>query len=394
MKINWFSNAPWAKTGYGNQTNLFVPKIADDHEMSITAFYGLQGGIIMWQKGIPVFPVYRHNYGQDIWGAHARYVGADIIISLIDAWVMQPENLPKGMKWYPWFPVDCEPMPLEVSEAVRKAEKGITMSKFGQKQAELLGLDTYYVPHGIDTKTFKPADMTLARQQLGLPQDKFIVGMVAANKGLPPRKAFYQQIAAFAAFHKKHSDSILYLHTYDGVQGDDACDLPLFCTLMGLKSGYMQRRGVPVDATLDVVFVDQYSNILGLPNEYMVDVYNALDVMMLVSMGEGFGIPIVEAQSCGCPVIVGDWTSMSELCFSGWKVSKGEAIQSFNPMFNTFQWQTTEAAVFDRLEKAYQVKGNQDYRERARKGALAYDVDKVYNKYWKPVLADIEKGLK
>jgi hypothetical protein len=27
MRINWFSNSPWASTGYGVQTRLFVPRI-------------------------------------------------------------------------------------------------------------------------------------------------------------------------------------------------------------------------------------------------------------------------------------------------------------------------------------------------------------------------------
>jgi FkbM family methyltransferase len=35
------------------------------------------------------------------------------------------------------------------------------------------------------------------------------------------------------------------------------------------------------------------------------------------------------------------------------------------------------------------MKGNEDYRKRARDGALAYDADKVAEKYWKPVLEKI-----
>ena len=50
-------------------------------------------------------------------------------------------------------------------------------------------------------------------------------------------------------------------------------------------------------------------------------------------------------------------------------------------------------AVVDRMLKAYEMRGNNEYRSRARDGALAYDADKVTEKYWKPVLADIEANL-
>jgi hypothetical protein len=112
----------------------------------------------------------------------------------------------------------------------------------------------------------------------------------------------------------------------------------------------------------------------------------------LVSWGEGFGIPIVEAETAGCPVIVGDWTSMGELCFSGWKVDKSEAVPIWTPV-GAYQYIAPAGPIYERYEMAYRMKGNQEYRERARKGALAYDADKVTEKYWKPVLEDIEQGL-
>jgi glycosyltransferase involved in cell wall biosynthesis len=113
---------------------------------------------------------------------------------------------------------------------------------------------------------------------------------------------------------------------------------------------------------------------------------------MSVSMGEGFGIPIVEAQSSGCPVIVGGWTSMSELCFSGWKVREREADPYWTPLAS-YQYTPRIDAIKDRLEQAYQMRGNMDYRSRARDGALAYDADKITEKYWKPVLETIEGNL-
>jgi glycosyltransferase involved in cell wall biosynthesis len=252
------------------------------------------------------------------------------------------------------------------------------MSKFGKRMAEMAGLDVWYVPHAVDTNIFKPLDRTEAREHLKWPQDKFIVGMVAANKGNPSRKAFYEQIAAFAALHHEHPDTMMYLHTDAGLNGGDVVNLHKFINRMGLKIGE------------DVLIADAYMYGLGYPDQFMVDAYNAMDVLTNVSLGEGFGIPILEAQACGTPVIVGDWTSMSELCFAGWKVLKEEAVPVYHDYFDAFQWQATTAAIYDRMEQAYAAKGDYELRNQARRGALPYDADSVTRRYWKPILKEME----
>lgn len=381
MKINWFSNSIWARSGYGNQTAVFVPRLQGlGHQMSITAFYGLEGAIINLGD-IPIYPRGHAMYGQDVWSAHAYHAGADVCISLLDAWVFEPQNNPHHIPWVPWFPVDMDPLPERIRERVQLALKRIVFSQFGQKMVNNAGLDCYYVPHGVDTKVFAPGDRKAAIETTGLPKDRFIVGMVAANKGNPSRKAFTPQLEAFAMFHQKHDDAFLYLHTNRSERGEGAgVNLPELLKYLGLVEGR------------DYSFCDQYQNMLGFPDNYMAALYNAFDVHMLVSMGEGFGIPILEAQACGCPVIVGDWTSMSELCFSGWKVSQREAVKWWTPLA-AYQWFPQPEAVANRLEAAYHARDIDSMRDRARNGALKFDADRVTEKYWKPVLENIETIL-
>lgn len=84
MKVMWCSNAPWCRTGYGTQTEIWVPRLAElGHDMAIFAFHGLQGGMIDWQ-GIPVYPAGLQPYGGDVVGMHARHFGADLVITLMD----------------------------------------------------------------------------------------------------------------------------------------------------------------------------------------------------------------------------------------------------------------------------------------------------------------------
>lgn len=392
MNISILSNAPWARTGYGNQVALFAPRfMAMGHKVAITAFYGLEGGVLGFNTphgDIPVYPRGGHPYGLDVMAAHAAHFKADVIISLIDAWVIEPSVVSPGLMWCPWYPVDHEPLPVAIRDRIARAYARIVYSRFGERMTQDAGLDCYYVPHGIDTGLFRPVDRDEAKERLGFPKDKFIVGMVAANKGTPSRKAFMQNIAAFAALKHRHPDSMLYLHTVkDDLHG--GVNLPEYIQSLGLTWTQSLR---PDAKQADVVFCDQYQNNLGYPEEYMNAAYNSMDVLLSVSMGEGFGIPIVEAQATGCPVIVGDWTSMPELCFSGWMVAKADAEPFWTPLA-AYQFIPHVPAITDLLLAAYDKAGNEDYRRNAREGALAYDADRVAGTYWQPTLADLAERV-
>src|SRR5512133_3596916 len=105
MRILWISNGLHTKTGYGVQSNLFVPRIkAAGHDIAVLAYYGVEGGQLN-MNGIPIYPKSAHPYGQDIMGAHAHNFQADIIMSLMDVWVFQPQNT-GGKAWVPYYPVD------------------------------------------------------------------------------------------------------------------------------------------------------------------------------------------------------------------------------------------------------------------------------------------------
>jgi glycosyltransferase involved in cell wall biosynthesis len=50
-----------------------------------------------------------------------------------------------------------------------------------------------------------------------------------------------------------------------------------------------------------------------VPDEDLVALYNAAEVLAYPSFYEGFGIPIIEAMQCGCPVMTSDLASMKEV---------------------------------------------------------------------------------
>ena len=380
MRISWLSNAPFCATGYGSQLKLVLPYLKNlGHEQSVQAFYGHQGSPINYND-VVVYGSVAHPFGMDVVRAHANNFKADFVLSNMDAWVIEPAMFFE-QKWVAWFPIDSEPIPPLVLEKVSQAWHRIVWTEFAKREMDKAGLDYDYIPYAVDTELFQPGDKKQAREIAHMPQDKFIVGMVAMNKGYPPRKAFYQNIEAFKLLHDKHPDTMLYMHTLDGSRPNgEVVDLVAFCKSLGLKVGE------------DVVFAEQYSYVIGYPDAAMVTLYNCFDVHLLVSMGEGFGMPQLEAQACGVPVICGDWTTMPELLFSGWKVEKKDATPLYT-LQNSYQFIPHVKAIADRLEQAYKMQGSKDYSKRARYGAMEYDIRRVVEKHWKPVLANIEKKL-
>jgi glycosyltransferase involved in cell wall biosynthesis len=60
-----------------------------------------------------------------------------------------------------------------------------------------------------------------------------------------------------------------------------------------------------------------YKNYYFISRQELGNYYNSADVLFFASIKEGFGLPILEAQSCGLPVITSNTTSMPYVAASG-----------------------------------------------------------------------------
>jgi glycosyltransferase involved in cell wall biosynthesis len=128
-------------------------------------------------------------------------------------------------------------------------------------------------------------------------------------------------------------------------------------------------------------FIDPYLYRTALNQEIVSATYTAMDVFLGVSMGEGFGIPTIEAQACGTRVIVSDFAASTELVGEGWLV---DCQPYWDPMQRSFFTTPLIPSIVDALEKAYQ-KGR-SRSQQAIDFALLYDADTIFESHWKPVL--------
>ena len=295
------SNAPWSQSGYGQQMAEILPRIVKEgYPVAACDFFGLEGGKL-FIDGVLHYPKIAHVYGSDALLHHAEDFKSDVQFTLQDIWVLNPEDLKKVKRFIPILPIDHDPVPNAVFEKLRYAYRIVTYSKFGTEQLKKKGLASTYIPHTVNTEIFKPLDKEASKRMLGVSPDTFVCGMVAANKDNPPRKCFQEVMDAFKMFKKDVPNSILYIHTNPDFPG--GFPIKEYADFIGIGD--------------DVLFPDQYQMNFVIDKEKMAMIYNSFDVLLSPSFSEGFGVPIIESQSCGVPAIVNNWTSMPELVRPG-----------------------------------------------------------------------------
>ena len=378
MRILLHSNAPWAPTGYGTQCALIAKSLRNlGHDVAISAFYGLAGNVIEWE-GFTVYPCGLHEFGDDIVDSHAKHWRADCFITLQDTWTLPLDLGHRGIPWVALVPVDSDPLAQSVATPLRAScFQVVAYSKFGRDKLSEAGIQADYIPHGIDMTIYYPDPTPKGelKERLGFPSDSFLVGMVAANKGWPSRKSFEECFTAFAQFAKEYPDAQFYAHSMAPpvYKGPDLNDL-------GAAYGISDR----------LRFANPYFLLAGLDAGEMRKNYSAFDVLLNPSYGEGFGIPIVEAQACGVPVIVTDYSSMPELCGGGWLVQP--ARKHWTPL-NNFNMEPSIPGILEALREAYRHRGNEKIRADALHLAQRYDQRIIETEFWKPFLERLEDRL-
>jgi hypothetical protein len=75
-QILFYSNAPWAATGYGQQTAQICKRLKEEgNNIAIHANYGLEGSSTVW-NGFTVYPKGNSVYSDDVMVAHYLALGA------------------------------------------------------------------------------------------------------------------------------------------------------------------------------------------------------------------------------------------------------------------------------------------------------------------------------
>lgn len=318
MNILYHSAVPWVHTGYGRCTQEIAPRLHnEDHKVDLQSMNAVTKGSLMWHGESLDYeldePMKVHSaegpFGLRGVVDNFDEADADLYFTHFDTWMRQARNsIPEmSIPYVSYVIVDHDPVPKAVIEQVQNAEMTVAMSEWGKMKMEDKGARPICIPHGVDTDDFKPLGDSIDDMHLKVEDaqtgelnkvnvnDRFIVGMVAANHG--DRKRIPQHLEAFKKFlDEVDEDALMYVHTEQNAQE-------------GYNLGEVfSEIGVP-QRNLIWPSSEEYGEV---GDAYLNRWYNAFDVLVNCSQGESWGLTITEAMAAGTPAIVTNFSSMPE----------------------------------------------------------------------------------
>lgn len=316
-KILWYGDSAILHTGFATVARNVLSGLAKMYP----------GQYEVAQLGLNHHPYasYDHNiypfdiimpYGSDPTSALRSYCEVfkpDLVIMNHDLWItkfaVEDGALPNRKFPIAFYqPIDgvtiTGGVPLSWQETIQKQDFTITYAEWAR--------DAYLrvcpemtdrisaISHGVDTKLFRPEPQLKQSNN----DDSILVGMVAMNQY---RKDHPTLLRAIAKVAKKFPNIKLYMHC--PVTNRIGFDLRQLIVDYGISDNV-------IDTSVDGVRVSEGGIAL---LQDMPGIYNMLDMHVLSTTGEGFGLPHAEAMACGIPSLATDYTTLHDLMPFKWQ---------------------------------------------------------------------------
>jgi len=260
----------------------------------------------------------------------------DIVLSYRDPWMddwIAHSPLRPYFHWV-WMPtVDSAPQKRSWLETFATCDALFAYSEFGQRTLEEQSNNSLNVvgcaSPALDPDVYKPVpSKSQHKESFGLPADCFIVGTVMRNQR---RKLFIELMKSFKIFLDKAPPHIadktyLYLHTsYPEKSGWDIAEgimehglgskvlVTYVCRNCSSFHASPFKDALAVCKNCNARAAVMPSVAVGLTIPDLIKIYNLFDLYVQYAICEGFGMPQVEAASCGVPIASTDYSAMEDV---------------------------------------------------------------------------------
>jgi D-inositol-3-phosphate glycosyltransferase len=363
-------------------------------------------GELIHTDGFTVHPC--NLRGGDLFGAYqgrdlARERRADVVLLLNDLWMLKnymnalrPVREEVGTRVVAYSPLDGRLPGPSLMEPFDAVDRFVAYTAFAQREmsaavSQLTAAGARFafdridvIPHGVDVEAFYPLGSRRAvRRELfaGRPDareldDAFIV--LNANRP-SPRKRLDLTIEGFARFAQGKRDVRLYLHQAIQ-QPKDRARIEAWIDRAGIRD----RVIMPIGLGDETITSDDRLNLI----------YNACDVGLNTTMGEGWGLVSVEHGATGAAQIVPRHSACEEI-WNGAALMLDPIERGVPEEFSPLELATVSAEqVAEALEMLYR-----DVALRQRLSTAAFDVARRpeyswarIGKQWEALLREARRG--
>ena len=397
MRIIFQGDRMWGRSAYSKIIfNLSTRLLQEGHQVAhIPMTRSLKGGPFN-QNGVVIYPSGLDTFSQDVSVEHYLHYNADMLITVKEPWVFSTLHK-EAINFVPMAIIDHAPVSASITSRLHTAFKVIAISRFGQSELRKNKIDSTYIPHGIPDvyQRLSEEKRIACREMFSLEPDEFVVGIVAMNRS---RKLIARQILGYKRFLENNPDVNSHLFLWTDLQPSGTMDEPT--TGISDVGVHLLPEIMELGMGDDIKWPDRKTVVNGIPewdgDNYrdgwdMVKLYNAFDVNMLCTGGEGAGLPYIEAAACGVPSICTDYAAAPEYVGPGLTVPAKEYIILNSP--GTRYALPSIDGMADALTKLY----NTDREKLSRKltrHAERYRWDNIVKRYVNPFMDECEKDLK
>ena len=353
-KFLWFGDGAPVATGFGRVSESILDGLFELNKYELVQL-GLNYYGDPHNKPYDIYPI----TSDDIFGVRKLKsvlpaVLPDVLITNNDIWAMDwiPQVLErvrmqsgKRIPWIAYFPIDGTPVKPKWLKFIKEnIDYPITYTAWASQMMKNVDGTTEidFIYHGVDPTIFKPNDDTKKQFKAQLSSDlerdiNFVIGYVGRNQ---PRKRLPELLLAYKFFAKDKKDTLLYLHTSTPDRGWDLAEV-------------MRSLEVPSDS---VLITPKLSPAQGLEDARLASLYNLFDVLCLPTVGEGFGLPLVEAMASGCPIVSSDWSCIPEIVGEAGILVNPEFVQIMPRDHEIHRWVPSTTSMTGAFETLYSNK--------------------------------------
>lgn len=354
-----------------------------------------QMGIQKFESNILIYPSGYDPFNEDVIVKHYMQFKADMLITIKEPWVFK-RTYKQAINFVPMAIIDHSPVSAAITSRLQTAFKVIAISRFGQRELKSKDIDSVYIPHGVNREVYKPLPEHKAecKKMWFFEPDDFVVGIVAMNRS---RKMVPRMLQGYKRFRELNPDVksklMLWSHFRPSATPEltpGVADVSVDLLPEIIELGINDYVHLP-DESLIAQGIPEWTGHIYEGGFDMVKLYNSFDVLLLCSGGEGFGLPLIEGQATGCPVITTDYAAGPEQVGAGLTVPYKDYVVLNTP--GTRYALPDIDKMAEALTKIYNA-NREKLAKKARAFTLRYDWNNIVEKYWKPFLEECACELK